>query len=160
MAALGDGYRHHVTGLTHDSYGFPSEKPEEVETFILRQFRKVTNGFHEIQITKKYSLDDAEVVVIAYGSVARSARRAVAMARAQGLKAGLLQLVTLFPFPKNTAVNVMRKCRAVLVPEMNIGQISREVKRVNPCAAEVFKYNRIDGQLITPVEILDELMKI
>jgi 2-oxoglutarate ferredoxin oxidoreductase subunit alpha len=82
------------------------------------------------------------------------------MARDQGLKAGLLQLVTLFPFPKNTAVNVMRKCRAVLVPEMNMGQISREVKRVNPCAAEVFKYNRIDGQLITPVEILEELMKM
>ena len=132
MAALGDGYRHHVTGLNHDSYGFPTGKPEEVEAFIRRQFRKVTNGFHEIQITKKYSLDDAEVVVIAYGSVARSARRAVAMARAQGLKVRPAAACHPFPFPKNTAVKVMRKCRAVLVPEMNIGQISREVKRVNP----------------------------
>ena len=160
MAAIGEGYRHHVTGLTHDSYGFPSDKPEDVESFIRRQFRKITNGFHEIQLTKKYSLDDAEIMIIAYGSVARSARRAVAMARQQGIKAGLLQLVTLFPFPKNTAVNAMRKCRAVLVPEMNIGQISREVKRVHPRAAEVFKYNRIDGQLICPDEILDELMKM
>jgi 2-oxoglutarate ferredoxin oxidoreductase subunit alpha len=160
MAPFGDGYRHHVTGLTHDNYGFPTEKPEEVEAFIRRQFRKITNGFHEIQLIKKYSLDDAEVVVIAYGSVARSARRAVSLARAQGMKAGLLQLVTLFPFPKNSVVNVMRKCRAVLVPEMNMGQISREVKRVNPSTTEVFKYNRIDGQLICPDEIFDELMKM
>ena len=160
MAPFGDGYRHHVTGLTHDSHGFPTEKPEEVEAFIRRQFRKITNGFHEIQLTKKYSLDDAEVMVIAYGSVARSARRAVSLARAQGLKAGLLQLVTLFPFPKNTVLNVMRQCKAVLVPEMNMGQISREVKRVNPGSTEVFKYNRIDGQLICPDEILDELMKM
>jgi 2-oxoglutarate ferredoxin oxidoreductase subunit alpha len=160
MASFGDGYRHHVTGLTHDSHGFPTEKPEEVEAFVRRQFRKITNGFHEIQLTKKYNLDDAEIVVIAYGSVARSARHAVSLAREQGLKAGLLQLVTLFPFPKNTVVNVMRKCRAVLVPEMNIGQISREVKRVNPCTAEVSKYNRIDGQLICPEEILDQLLKI
>ena len=160
MAALGDGYRHHVTGLNHDSYGFPTGKPEEVEAFIRRQFRKITNGFHEIQLTKKYNLDDAEVMIIAYGSVARSARRAVAMARSHGLKVGLLQLVTLFPFPKNTTVKVMRECRAVLVPEMNIGQISREVKRVNPGATEVFKYNRIDGQLICPDEILEELMKM
>ena len=160
MAPFGEGYRHHVTGLTHDSHGFPTEKPEEVEAFIRRQFRKITNGFHEIQLTKKYSLDDAEVMIVAYGSVARSARRAVSLARAQGLKVGLLQLVTLFPFPKNTLVNAMRKCRAVLVPEMNIGQISREVKRVNSGSTEVFKYNRIDGQLICPDEILDELMKM
>jgi 2-oxoglutarate ferredoxin oxidoreductase subunit alpha len=160
MAPMGDGYRHHVTGLMHDAYGFPTERQDEIEAFIKRQFRKITNGFFEIQITKKINIEDAEIAVIAYGSVARSARRAVAMARAQGIKAGLIQLVTLFPFPKNTVVNVMRQCRAVLVPEMNMGQISREVKRVNTGLTEVFKYNRIDGQLITPLEIFEEIQKI
>ena len=160
MSAMGDGYRHHITGLMHDEYGFPTTRPDEIETFIRRQLRKITNGFFEIQITKKLHTEDAEIAVIAYGSVARSARRAIAMARLQGVKVGLIQLVTLFPFPKNTVVNVMRQCKAVLVPEMNIGQISREVKRVNPGITEVIKYNRIDGQLITPIEILDEIMKI
>jgi 2-oxoglutarate ferredoxin oxidoreductase subunit alpha len=98
--------------------------------------------------------------VIAYGSVARSARRAITMARLQGIKVGLIQLVTLFPFPKNLVVNVMRQCKAVLVPEMNMGQISREVKRINPGSTEVLKYNRIDGQLITPIEIFKEIEKI
>ncbi len=160
MSTMGDGYRHHVTGLVHDADGFPTDKPDEIEAFTKRQFRKITNGFFEIQITKKFNLEDAEIVVIAYGSVARSARHAVAMARAQGIKAGLIQLVTIFPFPKNTVVNVMRQCKAVLVPEMNMGQISREVKRVNPGTTEVFKYNRIDGQLITPLEIFEEIQKI
>ena len=160
MSSMGDGYRHHVTGLVHDADGFPTDKPDEIEAFTKRQFRKITNGFFEIQITKKLYLEDAEIVVIAYGSVARSARHAIAMARLQGIKAGLIQLVTLFPFPKNTVVNVMRRCKAVLVPEMNMGQISREVKRVNPGSTEVFKYNRIDGQLITPGEIFAEIQKI
>jgi len=160
MSSMGDGYRHHVTGLVHDADGFPTDKPDEIEAFTKRQFRKITNGFFEIQITKKLYLEDAKIVVIAYGSVARSARHAIAMARLQGIKAGLIQLVTLFPFPKNTVVNMMRRCKAVLVPEMNMGQISREVKRVNPGSTEVFKYNRIDGQLITPGEIFAEIQKI
>ena len=160
MAAMGDGYRHHITGLVHDTQGFPTERQDEIERFLRRQFRKITNGFFEIQITKKLNIEDAEIVVIAYGSVARSARRAVAMARSHGIRAGLIQLVTLFPFPKNTVVNVMRQCRAVLVPEMNMGQISREIKRVNTGLTEVYKYNRIDGQLITPFEIFEEIQKI
>ena len=160
MSAMGDGYRHHVTGLVHDADGFPTAKSDEIEAFNRRQFKKITNGFFEIQITKKVRIEDAEIVIIAYGSVARSARRAIAIARKEGIKVGMIQLVTLFPFPKNTVINVMRQCKTVLVPEMNMGQISREVKRVNPGKTEVVKYNRIDGKLITPREILEEIQKI
>ncbi len=105
-------------------------------------------------------MDDAEVAVIAYGSVARSACRAVIDTREKGINAGMLQLITLFPFPRDVVESVLRQCRAVLVPEMNIGQISREVKRVNQTASKVEKHNRIDGQLITPDEIVRRLMKI
>lgn len=160
MAAMGRGYRHHVTGLTHDTHGFPTQKTEEIDAFMKRQFRKVTNGFYEIQMVKKTLMDDAEVAVVAYGSVARSAERAVRMARDQGIKAGLLQLITLFPFPKKAMISVFKQCRAVLVPEMNMGQISREVKRVNQGEVEIKKYNRLDGQLITPAEIHEELQKL
>ena len=99
MAAFGEGYRYHVTGLVHDVRGFPTQSPKEIEEFNLRLFRKITLGFHEIQITKPFMMDDAEVAVIAYGSVVRTAGRAVAQAREHGVKAGMLQLITLFPFP-------------------------------------------------------------
>lgn len=159
MAALGEGYRHHVTGLVHDLRGFPTQRPDEIKAFITRLFRKITQGFHEIQMTKSFMLTDAEVAVIAYGSVARSARRAVREAREKGVKAGLLQLITLFPFPRRSVENVLGQCRTVLVPEMNMGQISREVKRVNQGDCKVEKYNRVDGDLITPDEICGWLTK-
>ncbi len=157
MAAMGEGYRHHVTGLIHDQRGFPTQKPKETEAFMKRLFRKITHGFYEIQMTKSIMMEDAEVAVIAYGSVARSAQRAVMQARQQNIKAGLLQLITMFPFPKNAVDTALRQCRSVLVPEMNIGQISREVKRANTSDCRVLKYNRIDGQIITPTEIFTEL---
>ena len=160
MAALGEGYRYHVTGLVHDVRGFPTQRPDEIKAFMSRQFRKITQGFHEIQKVMSFFIEDAEVAVINNGSVARSAQRAVIEARKKGIKAGLLQLITLFPFPRHSVESVLRQCRAVLVPEMNMGQISREVKRVNPAAARVEKHNRIDGQFITPEEIYLRLIKI
>jgi 2-oxoglutarate ferredoxin oxidoreductase subunit alpha len=157
MAPMGTGYRHHVTGLVHDPRGFPTDIAKEIDAFQKRQFRKITNGFHEIQMTRSFMIDDAEVGVIAYGSVARAAKRAVLKARDHGVKAGLLQLITLFPFPKNKVDSLLRQCSGVLVPEMNIGQISREVKRVNQTGCQVKKYNRLDGQMITPAEICNQL---
>ena len=160
MAAFGDGYRYHVTGLVHDIRGFPTQRPDEIEAFMRRLFRKITLGLPEIQKTASFMMEDARVAVIAYGSVARSAKRAVLQARERKVKAGLLQLITLFPFPRPAVEEVLRQCRTVLVPEMNMGQMSREVKRVNQTKCTVKKYNRIDGQLITPEEILRELMKL
>jgi 2-oxoglutarate ferredoxin oxidoreductase subunit alpha len=159
MAAIGEGYRHHVTGLVHDVRGFPTQRPNEIEAFVKRLHRKITQGFHEIQMTRSFLLDDADVAVIAYGSVARSARRAVVMAREKGLKAGVLQLITLFPFPRRIVEPVLKQCRCVIVPEMNMGQISREVKRVNQWDTRVEKHNRVDGQLITPDEICGCLLE-
>jgi 2-oxoglutarate ferredoxin oxidoreductase subunit alpha len=160
MAAFGEGYRYHVTGLIHDVRGFPTERADEIEPFLTRLFRKITQGFDEIIMTDTFMTEDAEVCVIAYGSVARSARRAVLEARGKGIKVGLLQLVTLFPFPRWRVEEILSKCRAVLVPEMNMGQISREVKRVNSTVCKVIKHNRIDGKLITPGEILNRLLDI
>jgi 2-oxoglutarate/2-oxoacid ferredoxin oxidoreductase subunit alpha len=104
--------------------------------------------------------EDAEILVIAYGSVARSARRAVRDARDRGIKAGLLQLVTLWPFPRQILEPLLRQVRVALVPELNLGQVSREVKRVNQGQTRIEKLNRIDGGLITPEEILARLLKL
>ncbi len=160
MAALGDGYRHHVTGLVHDEMGFPTEKPGEILSFQQRLTQKITWGFPEIMMTRGHLLEDAEVCILAYGSVARSAMRAVEEARQQGIRAGLLQLITLFPFPRSQVVPVLKQCRAVLVPEMNLGQISREVQRVNQNYCTVVKHNRVDGQFITPDELFARLIKM
>jgi 2-oxoglutarate ferredoxin oxidoreductase subunit alpha len=156
MAALGEGYRCHVTGLIHDVRGFPTQRPEEINAFLRRLFRKITQGFPEIQMVQSFMMENAETAVIAYGSVSRSAQRAIIYARENGVKAGLLKLITLFPFPRHYVENVLRQCRTVVVPEMNMGQISREVKRVNQTSCVVKKYNRIDGQMITPMEIYQQ----
>ncbi len=160
MAAFGDGYRHHVTGLVHDQRGFPTQRPEEIDAFLRRLFRKITNGFYEIHMLRTFMMEDAEIGVIACGSVARSARRAVVMARQQGVAAGLVQLITLFPFPRQPLVAACAGCRAVLVPEMNMGQLSREVRRVLPHTTAIHKHNRIDGQLITPDELMKKIISI
>ena len=159
MGIFGDGYRYHVTGLIHDIRGFPTSRADEIEPFMKRIHRKISQHFHDIQIVKHFLTEDAEVLVIAYGSVARSAKRAVLDAREMGIKAGLLQLVTLYPFPRVDVVEVIRNVRVVLVPEMNMGQISREVKRVNEGISRVATLNRIDGGMITPQQIYEWLIK-
>jgi 2-oxoglutarate ferredoxin oxidoreductase subunit alpha len=158
MGIFGDGYRYHVTGLIHDVRGFPTQLPHEIEAFKSRLFRKITQHFHDIQLVKTEMTDDAEVLVVAYGSVARSARRAVREARTRGVKAGLLQLVTLWPFPRRLLEPLLKQVRSVLVPELNMGQMAREVKRVNQGRTQVLKLNRIDGNLITPREIVERLV--
>ena len=160
MAAFGDGYRHHVTGLVHDEKGFPTQEPKEVDKFLKRIHGKISKGFKEIQVTKDYFMEDAEVCVIAYGSVARSALRAVRDARERGVKAGLIQLVTLFPFPRKAVDTYLRQCRAAIVPEMNMGQMAREISRVNLSSCRIVKHNRIDGNLITPEEIFKHLTTV
>lgn len=160
MASFGEGYRHHVTGLVHDEKGFPTQNPQEVDFFLKRIHGKISKGFKEIQLTKNYMMEDAEVCVIAYGSVARSSLRAVRDARAHGIKAGLIQLVTLFPFPRKTVDTYLRQCRAAIVPEMNMGQMAREISRVNQSTCRIVKHNRIDGHLITPEEIFKHLTTV
>jgi 2-oxoglutarate/2-oxoacid ferredoxin oxidoreductase subunit alpha len=160
MGIFGDGYRYHVTGLTHDPHGFPTERPDEIDPFIRRLFRKITHHLDDILMVKEEMTQEAEILVVAYGAVARSARRAIKEARDRGIKAGLLQLVTLWPFPRRLLEPHLRKVRAVLVPELNMGQMSREVKRVNQGVARVETLNRVDGRLITPGEILARLGEI
>ena len=160
MGIFGDGYRYHVTGLTHDVRGFPTERPDEIVPFMDRLFRKINQHFADIQMVVEDLAEDAEVLVMAYGSVARSAKRAVREARARGVKAGLLQLITLWPFPRRLLEPHLRRVKAVLVPELNRGQISREVKRVNQGMTRIDTLNRIDGHLITPAEILDWLVRM
>ena len=160
MADFGDGYRYHVTGLTHDVRGFPTERPDEIGPFIERLFRKISQHMAEIHQGELFMMDDAEIGIIAYGSVARSAKRAIRDARKRGIKAGLLKLMTIWPFMRTAVEGVLSQCRAVVVPEMNMGQISREVKRVNRGKSLVRRLSKVDGTMITPDEILRTVMEV
>jgi 2-oxoglutarate ferredoxin oxidoreductase subunit alpha len=159
MANFGEGYRYHVTGLTHDIRGFPTMRPDEIGPFIARLFRKISQHFSEIQRAELYQTDDAEITVVAYGSVARSAKRAVREAREKGIKAGLFKLETIWPFPRAAIEKVLQVSKTVIIPEMNMGQISREVKRVNRGVARVLTLNKVDGTIITPEEILARILE-
>lgn len=154
MSVFGEGYRHHITGLHHDVRGFPTLREDEIKSFSRRLFRKISDNLSDIQMVEGFMLDDAETVIVAYGSVARSAKRAVIEAREAGLKVGLLRLITIWPFCRKPLESILDQTKLLVVPEMNLGQISREVKRVCQGRAEVRTVSQVLGRLITPEEIL------
>lgn len=157
MGIFGEGYRYHVTGLMHDVRGFPTLREDEIEPFMKRLFRKIWNHLEDIQRWETYRMEDAEVAIIAYGSVARSAKRAVEEAREAGLKVGLLRLITLWPFSRRAVESILGRCQLLVVAEMNLGQVSREVKRVVRGRASVRTVSKALGRLIKPGEILEAL---
>jgi len=159
MANFGEGYRYHVTGLTHDVRGFPTSRPDEIGPFITRLHRKISQNFSEIWMAEYFQTEDAEITIVAYGCVARSAKRAVIEAREKGIKAGLLKLLTIWPFFRPAIEKVLQVSKVLIVPEMNMGQISREVKRVNRGIGKVYTLNKVDGTIITPDEILKRIVE-
>jgi 2-oxoglutarate/2-oxoacid ferredoxin oxidoreductase subunit alpha len=160
LADLGEGYRYHVTGLTHDERGFPTRRQDEAAPFYTRLFAKVSRQFPYLETVKQFHLDDAELVIIAYGCVARAARAAVRLGRERGMKLGLLQLVSLWPFPRRAVTEAITGKRGALVAELNLGQLRREVLRVNDGRTSVLGLNKVDGTMITPEEILNRLREV
>jgi 2-oxoglutarate/2-oxoacid ferredoxin oxidoreductase subunit alpha len=160
LASLGQGYRYHVTGLVHDERGFPTRRADEVEPFYARLFGKISRHFSNLELVRAFELDDAEVVFIAYGCTARAAQAAVRLGRERGLKLGMLQLLSLWPFPRRPVEEALAGRRLALVPELNMGQISREVKRVNNGRTQVLRHGKMDGNMITPEELLNRLREV
>ncbi len=154
LAAYGEGYRFHVTGLNHKADGFPTNDPALIEEGNKRIIRKIENNKKDIWKNDAFELDDAEIGIFAYGSTARSARYAVKEARSKGIKAGLLRPLTLWPFPEDAVSELSKKVRAIIVPEMNLGQIVHEVGRIAR-DSEVEGIHRVDGEPITPDQILE-----
>ncbi len=160
MPSFGDGYRFHVTGLVHDERGYPTTRTDEVEPFIKRLFHKISRDFDELQWGETYYTEDSTLNIIAFGSVARAALRAVKEARARGMKVGLLKLLILFPFMRRKVTQLMESSTTILVPEMNMGQISREVKRVNQGRCRVETLNKVAHAPMTPQEILGKIEEL
>jgi len=154
MATFGDGYRYHITGLTHDDMGFPTTKPDEVNALMQRHFRKIRQGFDDILLYENFLMEDATSVIVAYGAMYRTAKTAVLDLRKEGHKIGLLKLTTIWPFPKIAFENMPDQVEELFVPEMNMGQLFREVVRVNRGKRLTHKINKVTGELMTPEEIV------
>ncbi len=157
LAAFGEGYRYHVTGLFHDRAGFPTLRSDEINAWLDRVFRKIELNTADIVKTQAEFMDDARMVVIAYGSTARAARQAVREARSHGRRVGLLKLLTIWPFAEEAVEQAAHAARRLVVPEMNRGQLLLEVQRAAKGHAEVVGVNRADGGVITPQQILQAL---
>ena len=156
MAPFGSGYRYHVTGLMHGYNGLPNSTAAMTTEVIDRMHTKLEQAKEEITLYEEYEMADAEHVVIAYGGTARSAIAAVKAARAKGIKAGLLKLITIWPFPGDIVQNAAAKAKTVIVPEMNYGQLIGEVERYVG-RDKVRGVNRFDGTILTPDDILSAL---
>ncbi|MDR1731021.1 MAG: 2-oxoacid:acceptor oxidoreductase subunit alpha [Synergistaceae bacterium] len=153
MASFGDGYSWHVTGLTTSAWGFPTNNAREIERKMLRLMSKVDRARSEIVDYESESMDGADVVVVAYGSVGRSALRAVRDARRKGIAAGFFRPITLWPFPGEELTRMTLGAKVVLVPELNCGQMVLEVERVMKGRSDVRGINLVNGELFKPSEI-------
>ena len=153
MSDFGGVHRYNVTGLYHDMWGFPSNNPGVVQGLHRHLVDKIINNVNQIAIYKEYYLEDAETILISYGSSARSALHVVENRRKRGERLGLLELNTLWPFPYQIVREKCANAKHIIVVEMNIGQILRAVKRAVKDPEKVFLANRIDGVFINPDDI-------
>lgn len=157
MADFGSGYRYHVTGLNHLADGFPSNDGKLAQADEIRQQKKVDDHYDDIVKVDEMMCDDAEILIFAFGSTARSAKEAVKMARAEGIKVGLFRPLTIWPFPEKHLLKYKGKVKRVIVPEMNLGQTALEVERVMKGQPEVEGLFQIDSEPINPITILNKI---
>ncbi|MDL2207523.1 2-oxoacid:acceptor oxidoreductase subunit alpha [Desulfovibrio sp. OttesenSCG-928-M16] len=153
ISDFGGIHRYNVTGLYHDIFGFPTENPDQVTKLIYHLVDKIENRAHRLARYKEYYLEDAEHIIISYGSSARSARHLVEGRRRKGDRIGLLELQTLWPFPAQLVKEKTAHARNIFVVEMNMGQVRDQVKHAVNHPDRVFLVNRLDGMLVTPTDI-------
>jgi 2-oxoglutarate ferredoxin oxidoreductase subunit alpha len=157
MSDFGGVHRYNVTGLYHDMWGFPSDKPDVVRGLIRHLVDKIENNARAVAHYRLHFMDDAEYVLISYGSSARSALHVVKHQRNLGQRIGLLELQTLWPFPGQIIAELTASAKTIGVVEMNLGQVCQMVQLAVDRPERVFLINRFDGELITDFDIKSTL---
>ena len=161
MPAFGDGYDMHVTGLTHDERGYPdTNNPKTHSKLVKRLCDKVLKNRKRITSVHRENCEDADIIVVCYGSPVRSTVTAVNKARNDGMKVGYLKIDTPWPFPEEEVRKVAEGAKHLIVPEMNLGQMVHEVERVAGGNAEVHLIGKIGGELHKPEEILSKIKEL
>ena len=157
MVKAGEGFRIHVTGLTHDERGYPAMNPEANQWNVSKIMDKINANRKEIIQVEKSKLRGAQVVVVSYGISARTSLWPIEQARKEGIKVGYLRLVTVWPFPDEMISKLAEKVEAFIVPEINMGQISREVERCTQGKARVIGVNKAGGDILDPESVLQAI---
>jgi len=160
MADFGTGYRYHVTGLVHDETGFPSNSTAEADKLIRRLSDKIEMHRDEIESWEEENTEDAEVLILSYGCVARSSKSAMNILRGRGIKAGTFRPITIWPFPEKRLRELAAKVKTIIVPEMNLGQLVLEVERICGCNARIEKLNKVSCEIIYPEEIVSKIKEV
>ncbi len=159
MVAAGEGYRIHVTGLTHDERGYPVMNAKAQEWIVTRLINKIKAHRNEIIQVEEQNLDDAEVVVVSFGISARTSLWPIEQARQEGIRVGYIRLITVWPFPEESIRKAAKGIRAFVVPEINMGQIVHEVERCAAGHALVFGVNSAGGDILEPQHVLSVIRK-
>jgi 2-oxoglutarate ferredoxin oxidoreductase subunit alpha len=160
MAVAGEGYRIHTTGLTHDERGYPATADDSVQwSLVQRLLDKIEKNKNDIIMLEEDGLDDAEVAVVSYGIAARTSIWPTQMAREEGIRVGLLRLVTVWPFPDDQIRDMAGRVKTIVVPEINMGQIVREVARCAAGQAEVLSVPHPGGGIHDPQKVLNTIRK-
>jgi len=150
---FGTGYRSYVTGLTHNIQGFPAtDKQKDHEELIKRIVTKISDDREELTDVEKLELDDAEIAFVTYGTSARPAETAMYMAREKGLKVGLLRMKVVWPFPRKEIIELSKKVRKIIVPEMNLGQMVHTIREYAVDDCEVVSAPKVGGEMHLPIE--------
>ncbi|MGB9742834.1 MAG: 2-oxoacid:acceptor oxidoreductase subunit alpha [candidate division WOR-3 bacterium] len=159
MVRAGQDFRIHITGLTHDERGYPVINAECQNWCVTRLVRKIRDNAEKIIMVDEYRLEDAEVVVVAYGISARVAFKAIEDARAKGLKAGMLRLITVWPFPERRVRELAQRVKAMVMPEINLGQVYLELERVVAGRCKTTLVPHCGGWVHDPQHILEAIME-
>jgi 2-oxoglutarate ferredoxin oxidoreductase subunit alpha len=160
MASFGDGYRYNISGLTHDQDGFPTAVPSEIKEKLDKLRNKIETYIDEIASYRTEMMDDAHVAVFSIGTVARAAHQAVRMARERRIKVGAIQPYTVWPMAEAKIREMLANVKKVIVAELNMGQMYNEIKRIVPRHTEVYHLGRYDGEVMTPMQILDKIREV
>ena len=160
MADFGTGYRWHVTGLFHDETGFPTGKTEIIDNQLKRLMNKFSKYEDEILLWEESKIEDAEILLVAYGSTARSALDAIETLRNEGIKVGLFRPITIWPFPEKALKAKLEKVKHIIVPEMNYGQLTLEVERICKDKTLVSGLFKVNSLPITPDEIIAKVKEV
>lgn len=155
MPRPGEGFGAHITSLTHDERGYPATDATTHDALVRRLSNKISRFSAEITQVEAVGLEDAEIAVVTYGSTSRTAKRAVSLARQEGIRAGILRLISLWPFPDAEIAALSERMRAIVVAELNLGQIRLEVERV--ARVPVFGAHHAGGALMPPEIILETI---
>ncbi len=150
---VGEGYFFHITGLTHDERGYPVITHTAQEALVERLVQKIRKNAPQIIEYEEYQVEDAEVLVVSYGVSARCALSGVKKAREEGIKAGYLRLITLWPFPEQRIYQLARQVKGFVVAEINAGQMIREVERSARKDMPFVLVKKLGGAIITPEQV-------